>query len=261
MVYRVWCTIWYGCRCRPCSCRRCSPSHREFDSAWYYYLNNVHHLIMATTGINRYGKIRNERVTEGTSLLPTPTLPSASHRRQNVIIAFVIVAIVCATSIVLLLLHTGDGDGAPPSKFNYEANANSKTLSSSKIRHDIVEHHQVEKVHANMHTPMLYLSDKHQQDTQLSSLRWGILGLGMHVICSFGSVHLHHTTCLFFNVSCCFCFRSPSPTPNPLILLQRRTNSTRFHIHINRFRVQCHCRSISNIVTPDHRHCPRQQIG
>ena len=250
--------VWYGCRCRPCR-RCCSPSHMEFDSVWYYYLNKVHYLIMATTGINRCGKIRNERVTEGTSLLPTPTLPSASHRRQNVIIAFVIVALVCATSIVLLLLHTVDGDGAPPSKINYEANANSKTLSSSKIRHDIVEHHQVEKVHVNMPTPILYLSDKHQQDTQLSSLRWGILGLGMHVICSCGSVHLHHVP--FFNVSCCFCFRSPSSTPNPLILLQRRTNSTRFHIHINRFRVQYHCRSISNIVTPDHRHCPRQQIG
>jgi hypothetical protein len=133
---------------------------------------------MATTGINRYGKVRNERVTEGTSLLPT--LPSASHRRQNVIIAFVIVALVCATSIVLLHLHTVDGDGAPPSKFNYDENANSKTSSSSKIRHDIVEHHQVEKVHVNMPPPMLYLSDKHQQDTQLSSLRWGILGLGRY---------------------------------------------------------------------------------
>lgn len=169
---------------------------------------------MKIFGFNRDGDVRN---TEATSLLATrsSSFSSLHHRpkpAQNeigdsmnspqwrkIISVFIIsiLAIYFPTFALLRYIRTLPAGGAPSAhpvrnEYNYDENTETITiLSSSNVRHDIVEHYQPEKIHVIMPSPTLYLSEKQQRhqdqsihdeskNLPLSSLRWGILGLGMH---------------------------------------------------------------------------------
>jgi len=171
---------------------------------------------MAIAGINRDDDVRDEHSDESTSLLWPSSLSqpprrnnsqndsdamSYSRRWCNIIIVSIIVIVAITFSTTMLLhrtrFHSDDG-GAPSlpirEDYKYDENTNSMTsISSSNIRHDIVENYQPEKLHVNMPPPILYLSKIHEQQQQNQSnrdenensllpLRWGILGLGMCVI-------------------------------------------------------------------------------
>lgn len=184
---------------------------------------------MTISGINRNGNIQNEHPTETTSLLATITSSSSSslsslhafcqrHRRNDdqnavedktkntpqwwkIIIVFIIGLLAIVSPTIVLVRRTNTGTDEPSTRpvhneYNYNENTTSiTTISSSNIRHDIVEHYQPEKLHVTMPTPTMYLSEKKQHQQQqsnheedenspLSSLRWGILGPGM---CAVGS--------------------------------------------------------------------------